>query len=70
MIVVGTLMAVAAGAAVPIHVLMAGNISDLFVAHSISLDLREADTNATSGTTTDYFCSMTERMGKNELNND
>ena len=60
MIVMGTLMAVAAGAALPVHVLLFGGTIDLFIAHSISLDLSEAVSNATGGMMTGYFCNMTE----------
>ena len=63
MVVVGTLMAVAAGTALPSHVLFFGDIIDLFVAYNISLELNasvSAVTNATSGMMTEYFCNVTE----------
>ena len=61
MVVVGTLMAVAAGAAIPSHVLLLGNVIDLFIAYNISLDTSISDaTNATSGKMTEYFCNATD----------
>ena len=60
MIVMGTLMAVAAGAALPMHVIMLGSIIDFFIAHNISLDLSEAAANTTGGMMRGYFCNMTD----------
>ena len=58
MVVVGTLMAVAARVALPSHMLLFGDVIDLFIAHNISLELNTSfsdGTNATSGMMTKYF---------------
>ena len=57
---VGALMSVAAGLALPIHVLLLGNMIDIFIAHDISLNLSENVSNSTGGMMTEYFCNMTE----------
>ena len=61
MVVVGTLMAVAAGATIPSHVLLLGNVIDLFIAYNISRGTLASDaTNATSGKMMEYFCNATD----------
>ena len=75
MIVVGALMAMAAGSAIASHVLPFGGILNLFIAHDIALQLLNGTsdtialgiflemfntTNATGGMTMEYFCNVTE----------
>lgn len=65
MIIVGTLMAVAAGAALPGHMLLFGDVIDLFIAYDISLDFvnmagNMSNLSATSGMMPNYFCNVTE----------
>ena len=82
MIVVGTFMAMAAGAGLPSHMLLFGDVIDLFIAHDIALDLLNTTgalnmsvqmSNATGGMMSGYFCNMTEsstsaRLGEFLLN--
>ena len=63
MVIVGTLMAMAAGLALPSHALLFGDVIDLFIAYNISLELNTSfsdGTNATSRMMTEYFCNVTE----------
>ena len=72
MIVLGTLMAIAAGAVLPSHVLLFGDVIDHFIAYSISRELSAAvgnASNATSEAMTEYFCNMTESSTSIRLDN-
>ena len=65
-------MAVAAGTALPGHMLLFGDVIDLFIAHDIALQFLNATsalnssmemlnaTNAIGGIMTGYFCNVTE----------
>ena len=67
MIVVGALMAMATGAALPGHMLLSGEIVDLFIAYDIALQFSN-DSNDSSGMMAEYFCNTTETSTSSRLN--